>query len=66
MVQATVYSLTASSVGAVSGVIDVATGQAVYLYQEGADIVGRVGSAGAPDAGGAEAFRISVNAAQVK
>ncbi|ENU18074.1 hypothetical protein F995_00062, partial [Acinetobacter sp. CIP A162] len=58
----TVYSLTASSVGAVSGVIDVATGQAVYLYQEGADIVGRVGSAGAPDAGGAEAFRISVNA----
>ncbi|MFN3907076.1 MAG: DUF5801 repeats-in-toxin domain-containing protein, partial [Acinetobacter junii] len=59
---ALVYSLGISSVGAVSGVIDVATGESVYLFLESGSVVGRVGSGGVADAGGAEAFRISVNA----
>ncbi len=60
---ALVYSLGISNVGAVSGVIDVATGQAVYLYAlVTGEVVGLVGAGGFADPLGAEAFRISVNA----
>ncbi|TID99895.1 hypothetical protein DIZ70_16570, partial [Acinetobacter junii] len=58
----TVYSLGISGAGVPSGVVDVATGQGVYLFLESGSVVGRVGSGGVADAGGAEAFRISVNA----
>ncbi|MGY4291885.1 NAD(P)H-flavin reductase [Bradyrhizobium sp. LM2.7] len=56
------YALTIKSVGADSGLIDVATGQHIYLYTDGADVVGRVGSGGSPDASGTIDFRVSVDA----
>ncbi|WP_155756710.1 DUF5801 repeats-in-toxin domain-containing protein [Acinetobacter sp. CIP A162] len=59
----TVYSLGISGAGVPSGVVDVATGQGVYLFLESGSVVGRVGSGGVADAGGATAFNISVNAA---
>ena len=58
----TTYALGVSAPGAASGVYDTATGQQVYLYLEGGQVVGRVGSGGSADPSGAVAFVISVNA----
>ncbi|WP_212749538.1 DUF5801 repeats-in-toxin domain-containing protein [Acinetobacter sp. CIP 102129] len=52
-----VYSLQVANPGVNSGLVDTATGQAIFLYKVGTDIVGRVGSNT-----GAEAFRIQMNA----
>jgi T1SS-143 domain-containing protein len=52
----TTYSLSVSSAGVDSGLDDSATGQDILLFMQGSDVVGRVG-----DAGGAIAFRVSVN-----
>lgn len=62
---ALIYTLNIASPGMLSGVIDTASGQAVYLYKEGGDIVGRVGSGGAADAGGDVAFRIELNGTDI-
>ena len=54
---ALVYSLTVTD-GTASGVTDVSTGTAIYLFMDGDDVVGRVG-----DSNGAEALRIDIAAA---
>jgi len=53
----TVYSLSVTD-GTVSGVTDTATGTEIYLFMDGADVVGRVGN----DSNGDEAFRIAIDA----
>ncbi|WP_442764147.1 DUF5801 repeats-in-toxin domain-containing protein, partial [Malikia spinosa] len=60
------FVLGIKSVGADSGLVDTATGNAIYLYLSGNDVVGRVGSAIAtPDPAGAVAFRVSNSGALV-
>jgi hypothetical protein len=51
------YSLVLGTAGADSGLDDTATGSNILLYNDGADIVGRVGSAA-----GAIDFRVAINA----
>lgn len=58
---ALIYALDVASPGVASGVVDTATGQGVYLYKEGSDIVGLVGSGGVANASGTEAFRIAID-----
>ncbi|MHB0819562.1 T1SS-143 repeat domain-containing protein [Stutzerimonas stutzeri] len=58
---ALIYALNVASPGVASGVVDTATGQGVYLYKEGSDIVGLVGSGGVANASGTEAFRIAID-----
>jgi hypothetical protein len=62
----TVYSLGISGAGVPSGVVDIATGESVYLFLESGSVVGRIGTGGVADTGGAVAFNIHVNAHQVK
>jgi hypothetical protein len=57
----TAYSLSVLSVGANSGVVDIATGQAIWLYSEFGGVVGRVGSGGVANSSGAIAFNITVD-----
>ncbi|WP_244622338.1 DUF5801 repeats-in-toxin domain-containing protein, partial [Bradyrhizobium ivorense] len=59
------FVLGIKNAGVDSGLIDVATGQHVFLFMDGADVVGRVGSGGAADPAGAIDFRLSVSAAGV-
>ncbi|WP_020591701.1 DUF5801 repeats-in-toxin domain-containing protein [Kiloniella laminariae] len=47
--------------GAVSDLTDTQSGQKIYLFTEGNEVVGRVGSGGAADAGGAIAFKASLD-----
>ncbi|MBB3645299.1 hypothetical protein FHX14_001469 [Rhizobium sp. BK619] len=54
------YSLGISQAGSVSGLTDTATNQAVMLYLEGGNVVGRAGSAA-----GAIVFTVSVDAAGI-
>ena len=61
-----VYALGVKSAGVDSGLVDTATGNHIYLYLEGGEVVGRVGSATTtPDAGGAVALRVSNSGALV-
>ncbi|WP_245283698.1 DUF5801 repeats-in-toxin domain-containing protein, partial [Bradyrhizobium sp. URHD0069] len=60
-----VYTLGIKSVGVDSGLIDVATGQHIYLYTSGADVVGRVGAGGVADPAGVIDFTLSVNGSGV-
>ena len=53
------YVLGIKSTGVDSGLVDTATGQKIYLYMDGNDVVGRVGASGAADASGAVAFRVT-------
>jgi hypothetical protein len=56
------YSLNVSSVGVDSGLIDVASGQHIFLYKvSNALVEGRVGSGGVADPLGAIAFTVAVN-----
>ncbi|MCJ8168817.1 retention module-containing protein [Atopomonas sediminilitoris] len=55
------YSLAVAAAGTDSGLVDTASGESIYLYMDGNDIVGRVGSGGTADAGGAVAWRVSVD-----
>lgn len=56
------YALGISSTGASSGLIDTATGNTVFLFLESGVVVGREGTNSTTAAGGAEVFRISVDA----
>ncbi|MCJ7422411.1 DUF5801 repeats-in-toxin domain-containing protein, partial [Sphingomicrobium astaxanthinifaciens] len=47
--------------GSSSGLKDTASGQFVYLYADGDDVVGRVGAGGLPDENGAIAFRVAID-----
>ncbi|QLF92694.1 hypothetical protein HW090_05595 [Pseudomonas sp. ABC1] len=59
---ALVFALNVAAGGAPSGVVDVASGQGVYLYKEGNYIVGRVANtSGVADASGDIAFHIVIN-----
>ena len=53
------YALGISATGADSGLDDTATGQSIYLYMDGNDVVGRVGSGGVADPAGVIAFRVT-------
>jgi len=56
------YSLGVSAAGANSTLVDTASGHGIFLYTDGNDVVGRVGSSlTTADSGGAIAFRISVD-----
>ena len=56
------YALGVSAAGANSTLVDTASGHGIFLYTDGSDVVGRVGSdLTTADAGGAIAFRISVD-----
>ena len=55
----TTYALGVSATGADSGLDDTATGQSIYLYMDGNDVVGRVGSGGVADPTGVVAFRVT-------
>jgi len=44
-----------------STLVDTASGHGIFLYMDGDDVVGLVGSASGADSGGAESFRISVD-----
>lgn len=56
------YALGIKSTGANSGLKDTATGHGIFLYMDGNDVVGRVGSSTTTaDPSGAIAFRISVD-----
>ncbi len=58
----TTYSLSISRTGVDSGLVDVATDRHIFLYQDGSDVVGRVGgSNGRGDARGDVDFRVSVD-----
>ncbi|MDD2728998.1 DUF5801 repeats-in-toxin domain-containing protein [Malikia sp.] len=60
------FALGIQSVGVDSGLVDMATGNHIYLYLSGNDVVGRVGSAtNTPDAAGAVAFRVSHSGASL-
>ncbi|HWT97639.1 MAG TPA: DUF5801 repeats-in-toxin domain-containing protein, partial [Terriglobales bacterium] len=59
----TVLSLHPSSAGVDSGLIDTATGQHIYLYQDGDNVVGLVGSGGVADPHGAVAIAVSIDQA---
>jgi hypothetical protein len=60
--QSLVYTLGVKSAGEDSGVDDVATGNSIFLYKEGDDVVGRVGTDDVtPNPAGDEAFRVSVD-----
>lgn len=58
------YSLSVSSAGAESGLLDTATGRKIFLFKESnGDVTGRVGNASnQADANGSESFRIALNA----
>jgi hypothetical protein len=61
---AVTYALGVSAPGGVdSGLVDTLSGDKIYLFLETGEVVGRVGldDDGGADAGGAEAFTISVN-----
>ncbi|MBW0143681.1 DUF5801 repeats-in-toxin domain-containing protein, partial [Sphingomicrobium clamense] len=58
--QSLVYSLVITE-GADSGLTDTATGEGIYLYYDGTDVVGLVGSGGMADPAGAVAFRVEVD-----
>ncbi|MGY3195637.1 hypothetical protein ACVIWU_005003 [Bradyrhizobium sp. USDA 4509] len=62
---ASAYTLGIKSAGVDSGLIDVATGQHVYLYVNGNVVEGRVGAGGAADPAGVIDFTVSVSAAGV-
>ncbi|UVO39441.1 hypothetical protein KUL72_14350 [Bradyrhizobium arachidis] len=62
---ASAYTLGIQSVGVDSGLIDVATGQHVYLYVNGGVVEGRVGAGGVADPAGTIDFTVSVSAAGV-
>jgi hypothetical protein len=58
----TSYALGITGTHPNSGLVDVATGHGIFLYMDGNDVVGLVGSdVNTADSGGAEAFRISVD-----
>ncbi|HVI89462.1 MAG TPA: DUF5801 repeats-in-toxin domain-containing protein, partial [Dongiaceae bacterium] len=57
----TVLSLHPSVAGVDSGLIDTATGQHIYLYQDGNNVVGLVGSGGVADPHGAVAIAVSID-----
>ncbi|WP_306544887.1 DUF5801 repeats-in-toxin domain-containing protein, partial [Malikia spinosa] len=60
------FALGIKSVGADSGLVDTLTGNHIYLYLSGNDVVGRVGSATTtPDPAGTVAFRVSNSGALV-
>lgn len=56
------YALGVSSAGDDSTLVDTASGAGIFLYKDGDDVVGRIGSdATTPDSSGAIAFRIEVD-----